>query len=134
MLKLPKIRIIKDLWLGDDRVDREKANYYAIIPASVRFDNRLKANEKLLYGEITASSNKTGECWASNAYFSELYEVSKVTISNWVNNLIKYGYINSNYVYRENTKQIEKRVLTINQVPHKENINTYKRNDLEGGE
>lgn len=113
-------------------MDNEKPSYYAIIPASVRYDTRLKANEKLLYGEITALSSKTGECWASNGYFSELYEVSKVTISNWVNNLIKCGYINSNYIYRENTKQIEKRVLTINQVPHKENFNTYKVNDLEG--
>ena len=36
----------------------EKPNYYAIIPANVRYDNELRANEKLLYGEITALSSK----------------------------------------------------------------------------
>ena len=32
----------------------EKPNYYAVIPANVRYDATLRANEKLLYGEITA--------------------------------------------------------------------------------
>ena len=34
-----------------------KINYYAIIPATVRYNQKLKAAEKLLYGEITALSN-----------------------------------------------------------------------------
>ncbi len=132
MLKLPKIRIIKDLWLGDDRVDREKANYYAIIPASVRYDNRLKANEKLLYGEIAALSNKTGECWASNKYFSDLYEVSKETISRWISNLSKLGYVRIVIFYRDGTKDIEKRIIKISAFPIDENINRYRQNNQEG--
>ena len=31
-----------------------KKNYYAVIPAPVRYSKKLKANEKLMYGEITA--------------------------------------------------------------------------------
>ncbi len=72
---------------------QERPNYYAIIPATVRYDKKLKANEKLLYGEITSLTNKTGECWATNKYFADLYEVSIRSISSWISNLEREGYI-----------------------------------------
>ena len=54
----------------------EKPNYYAILSAEVRYDNNLRPNTKLLYAEITALSNTTGECFATNKYFSNLYNKS----------------------------------------------------------
>ena len=51
----------------------ETPNYYAIIPSNVRYSD-LKPNAKLLYGEITALSNKHGFCFASNKYFANLYK------------------------------------------------------------
>ena len=68
-------------------------NYYAIIPASIRYDSELTPNAKLMYGELTALSNEKGYCWASNAYFSELYKVSNVSISKWISQLQKKKYI-----------------------------------------
>ena len=65
----------------------EQTSYYAILTASVRYDNRLTDSEKILYAEITALSNKYGYCSASNNYFDKLYEVSKRTISTRINNL-----------------------------------------------
>ena len=50
----------------------EKPNYYAILSAEVRYDNRLRPNVKLLYAEITALCNMNRECFASNRYFSEI--------------------------------------------------------------
>lgn len=67
--------------------------FYAIIPANVRYCKGLKANAKLLYGEITALCNKDGFCWAENSYFAQLYEVSEETISRWISDLKRFGFI-----------------------------------------
>ena len=75
----------------------DKPNYYSIIPATVRYDKELKANEKLLYGEITSLCNDKGYCWASNKYFSELYNVSTRSITEWVSNLESKNYISIRY-------------------------------------
>lgn len=70
-----------------------KPSYYAIIPASIRYDNAICPNAKLLYGEITALTNAKGFCWAGNEYFAKLYNVEKRTITRWVKQLEKAGYI-----------------------------------------
>jgi len=90
-----------------------KKSYYAVVPASVRYDSNLCANSKLLYGEITALCNEKGYCWASNQYFADLYDVSKITISRWISSLEKYGYIKVELIYKSNTKEIESRKIWI---------------------
>lgn len=74
-------------------MDDEKPSYYSIITADVRYDERLKPNEKLLYSEITVLSNKYGYCTATNSYFSKLYRADKSTVSRWVSHLEKCGYV-----------------------------------------
>jgi len=71
----------------------DQPNYYAIIPANVRYDENLKPNAKLLYGEITALCTREGFCWASNDYFADLYNVSTETISRWISQLSNGGYL-----------------------------------------
>lgn len=110
----------------------EQPNYYAILPSSVRYDNRLKPNEKLLYSEITALSNKTGLCYATNKYFADLYEVENETISRWIKHLKELQYIDVEIIYKEETKEIDKRVIKINGIPIDKNINTYIPNNQEG--
>ena len=72
---------------------KEQPNYYAIIPATVRYDTNLKSAEKLLYGEITALCNKEGYCFASNEYFANLYGVSKRSVTGWIAALAAKHYI-----------------------------------------
>lgn len=81
--------------------------YYAVIPADVRYAKNLNANAKLLYGEITALSNKEGYCWASNSYFSELYGCTPQSISNWIQELVAQGFIRTeNFPERGNLRRI----------------------------
>ena len=85
--------------------EENKVNYYAIIPATVRYSKELKANEKLLYGEITSLSNKNGYCYAQNRYFADLYGVSIETVSRWLSNLQKCGFIQIEVKRNENKVQ-----------------------------
>ena len=100
----------------------QQPNYYSIIPANVRYDKRLKANEKLLFSEITALSNKQGYCHAKNSYFADLYQVTKVTISTWINHLKECGYLKIKNTYKG--KQIVGRTIIPMTDPIKENLNT----------
>lgn len=84
----------------------ETKSYYAIIPANVRYDKNITANAKLLYGEITSLCNERGFCWANNKYFSELYEVSEVSISKWINSLVNSGYLKTEIDSKENKRYI----------------------------
>ena len=70
-----------------------KPNFYAIIPAEVRYDKDLSPNAKLLYGEITALCNAEGYCWANNTYFSDLYDVTKRSVQLWISQLEDKGFI-----------------------------------------
>lgn len=107
----------------------EKPNYYAIIPATVRYDNELTPNEKLLYGEITSLTQKTGECWATNSYFAELYNLTPQSVSRMVRHLAEKGYLIYEITYKKDTKEIDKRIIKL---PININVNTYYQKCLEG--
>ena len=109
--------------------EQTNRNYYAIIPANVRYDKTLTANAKLLYGEITALANDKGYCWASNGYFAELYDVSKETISRWISILEKNGYVNTQIIYRDNSKAILERRIYIIGIPQVVSEKTFVKND-----
>lgn len=127
-------------------MNNEQPSYYSITPANVRYDRKLKANEKLLFSEITALANKSGYCTATNGYFAPLYDVTKTTISNWINHLKEKGYVK--VVFQKNGKQIIGRkiypvmnpikenkntpVKEKDNTPIKENYNTYSRKEQEG--
>lgn len=94
-------------------MEEQQRSYYAIIPANVRYDKDLAPNAKLLYGEITALCNEKGYCWASNQYFAELYGVSVLSVKRWVNSLVTKGYVYRILTYKPNSKEIDKRILSI---------------------
>ena len=98
-------------------------SYYSVIPATVRYDNRLKPAEKLIYGEITSLTNRMGYCFAKNKYFSNLYNVNPHTVSQWISHLEKLGYIYVELIKSE-TKEIKERRIYIKDTPYVQK-NTY---------
>ena len=90
-----------------------KPNYYAIIPAEVRYNKKLTPNAKLLYAEITALCNMNGKCTASTQYFCRLYEVSRSSIQNWLKLLEDNGYITRDVKYKQGSREIESRYIKL---------------------
>ena len=90
-----------------------KPNYYAILISEVRYNQNLTPNAKLLYAEITALINMNGVCFASNSYFAKLYGKTKTTVSKWVSELVKEGFVEVSFTYKEGSKEIDKRYIKI---------------------
>ena len=101
-----------------------KPNYYAILTSEVRYNENLTPNAKLLYAEITALINMNGECFASNKYFADLYGKSKTTISKWVSELVKEGFVEVKLTYKEGSKEINNRYIRILKGGMVKNLNT----------
>lgn len=106
---------------------KHNPSYYAVITADVRYDQRLSANAKLLYGEITSLTNKEGYCWASNAYFAELYGLTERTISRLISSLKNCGYINYE------VEQDNYRKIYLSQPPRVDNSDVGGRQKCRGG-
>ena len=71
----------------------DKPGYWAVIPAGVRYDPELPPSAKLLYAEISSLTDTAGYCFASNAYFERLYDLSERTIIRLLRILESRGYI-----------------------------------------
>jgi hypothetical protein len=111
----------------------EQPNYYAIIPAKVRYDTRLSSSEKLLYAEITSLAQKDGYCFANNAYFAKLYGVSKSTVTRWISNLQEQGYVKIDLI-KDSKGAIEMRkIIIIDSLDlYSKMIGGYTQNPQEG--
>ena len=67
--------------------------YWGVLPAEVRYDDRIPANAKLLYAEISSLIWMTGYCWADDSYFAGLYQMTERTIRSLLKALAESGYI-----------------------------------------
>lgn len=87
--------------------------YFAILPASVRYDNRLSASEKLMFSEITALAGRDGYAYAKNKYFAELYGVDERTIRRWIAKLADMKYVSVSMVKKANGADDFRRIVPL---------------------
>ena len=110
--------------------EENKIGYYAVLPATILFNQDLKPNEKLLYAIITALANRKGYCFASNNYLAELLGVKAHTISIWVSHLSKMKFVCVELVKNEKNEIIQRRIYpndspyNLKDIPYVTNI-TY---------
>lgn len=102
-------------------MEQEKFKYI-LLPEYITKDKNLTDKEKNIYAMILTLS-KNQECIMSNAYISEMLNISKVHASRLISSLRDKGYVQVKIIYKQNSKQIEKRVLT----PINKSVNSYKQ-------
>lgn len=82
------------------------------IPADLYLDQSLSWNEKIALIEI-GSLSKTGECFAGNQHFANLLGISKKRAESIISGLRAKGYITSELIYKNGTKEVERRIIRL---------------------
>lgn len=95
--------------MNDDKLP-ERPGYWAILPAGIRYDDRIPANAKLLYAEISSLTGATGYCFADDAYFAGLYQMTERTIRSLLKALAENGYIRIEREAGEHNATVERRI------------------------
>jgi hypothetical protein len=83
-----------------------RPNFYAVIPANVRYNSKLPAYARLIFGEIVALCNKDGRCWAGNKYFSDIYQLDERTVQRSFRALEKENVIQTEVIGMARTIRI----------------------------
>jgi hypothetical protein len=74
--------------------------FWAVVPATVLYDDSIPANAKLLYGQISTMTGYTGEggcCTATNAQLAGPNKLSEDSVSRLIKALEKAGHIEVRY-------------------------------------
>jgi len=82
------------------------------INRNVWLNKELTIHEKFLLVEIDSLDNESS-CFASNDYFAEFMGVDQRSIQRNISALIKKGYLQRKLVFKANSKEVEKRLLTV---------------------
>lgn len=92
------------------------------LPKEVIKNTNLNDKEKMIYAMILSLS-KNQECTVTNAYISKIFNITTIQVSRVINSLKKKGFIKVNLIYKQNSKEIQKRVI----IPINIDANTYKQ-------
>lgn len=82
------------------------------IPREVWLSKELTMQEKLFLVEIDSLNNEKG-CYAGNDYFADFFDLSKSRCSEIIKSLEKKGFIEINYIYKEDSKEIKLRIIRV---------------------
>lgn len=84
---------------------------FIAIPRMVFECRGLTTGAMILYGHIAAFTNSTGECFASNAYFSKLMGVTDRTVRTYLAELKENGFIETVVTFKEGGGEVDRRFI-----------------------
>lgn len=80
--------------------DLTMGGLYAVIPAGVLYDDRLRPAAKLLYGEIVRLAQSSGYCYATNKQLMGVCNLTDKSVSELVSQLRDCGHIRVEMIRR----------------------------------
>lgn len=92
-------------------------NFFAILPSAVRYNPKLTARSVILYALLTSLAVADGAAYASNKYIADTLDVSERTAIRLIGELETERYITTRYEYKNDTKEIARRLIHINELP-----------------
>ena len=81
------------------------------ITTEIMADTRLNANEKFVLAEIQNLA-QCGEVWATNKHFATICNVHEKHVSRMIRKLIALDLITLQIIYKPDSKEVDKRILT----------------------
>lgn len=91
---------------------------WSLIPPAILSTDKLKANEKLLWGRINGLIGRQGYCYASSKWLSKQLGLTPGTITNLIHNMMKKGFLRRLLVYKKGEEEIviEKKFKTVKEL------------------
>lgn len=102
------------------------------IPKEIYLNNDLKAEEKILISEIISLCKLESGCVASNKHFANFLGTSERTARDYIQHLEELGFIKRKLIYKKDSKEIEKRIITLTDKIYESNNRGYGENSPEG--
>ena len=90
------------------------------IPREIWLNKELSITEKCFLAEIDSLGGSEEGCFASNQYFAEFFNLSKERARKIIGELNKKGYLEITLTYKENSKEVDQRIIKLIGYGHKQ--------------
>ena len=90
------------------------------IPRDIWLNKDLSITEKCFLAEIDSLGGSEEGCFASNQYFAEFFNLSKERARKIIGELNKKGYLEITLTYKEDTKEVDQRIIKLIGYGHKQ--------------
>lgn len=97
------------------------------IPKRLYLTREFAPNEKFLLIEIwSLTKSKNKQCYASNKHFADFIGLKENTVQKMILKFENAGYLKRNFEYKENSKEISKRIITLTNKFYEDFVNEHE--------
>lgn len=92
-------------------------DFFTQIPSSIMKSKELNSTDKCIYGVIYTMLNTTRKCFMSNARIANEISSTPKSVSRSITKLSRLGLLKVELTYKKDSKQVDKRFITLGNTP-----------------